>query len=243
MIACVSLVPDSFYHWACIALVSDFSVSIIWTFLVMPTSSGSVVGTIDDLKLRDKYGYTAFARAAIVASIEIAKVLVAQDRSFFSIKDNETNLPLTRVAMYGQGDMALLLYKMTRQDLEQSDMAWFLYEMTRQDLEQEVPAYVLLVPGVFCHRACIALVSDFWTLLEVPTSSGSIAKTIDDLKLRDKYGYIAFAKVAIAESIEIAKVLLAQDQSFLSIKENENNLPLTRVAMYGKGDMALFFMG
>ncbi|KAJ0013849.1 hypothetical protein Pint_21546 [Pistacia integerrima] len=74
-----------------------------------------------DLMLQDKNGNTAFCVAAMVGSLQIAKIMLEKNASLLTIRGGQQMTPLYLAALFGHGDMAKFLYAVTKKNLTADD--------------------------------------------------------------------------------------------------------------------------
>ncbi|KAK0607797.1 hypothetical protein LWI29_020714 [Acer saccharum] len=203
---------------------------------------------LDDLKLQDLNGSTAFCFAAAAGSIEITKLMLDKNldllTSYLTIVYFLANVkiriqyrlkcvPLQKATLTGKNQDQ---YRLKCVPLQKATLTG--------NLEEAMP---LLGDN---PRSMLRTAITEWeeTVLHIATGAKQVAfveeiielMKLDDLKLQDLNGSTAFCFVAAAGSIEIAKLMLDKNLDLLTLRGAKNMLPLYMAALFGRMEMVNF---
>ncbi|KAL5782489.1 hypothetical protein ACOSP7_007518 [Xanthoceras sorbifolium] len=87
-----------------------------------------------DLSLRDRKGNTAFCIAAAIGSVEIATAILEKYQRVATIKGGDDKTPLYMAVLFGQKEMAILLYARTITCLGAHDRRELFFKSIQTDL-------------------------------------------------------------------------------------------------------------
>lgn len=75
----------------------------------------------NDLALQDSKGNTAFCYAAMIGSIEIAKIMMNKNKHLPLKRGGQEVTPLYMAALFGHNEMSWFLYPLTKEILDQGE--------------------------------------------------------------------------------------------------------------------------
>ncbi|KAK1562528.1 hypothetical protein Q3G72_013418 [Acer saccharum] len=195
---------------------------------------------LDDLKLQDLNGSTAFCFAAAAGSIEITKLMLDKNldllTSYLTIVYFLANCLISKYYYSTYTGKNQDQYRLKCVPLQKATLTG--------NLEEAMP---LLGDN---PRSMLRTAITEWeeTVLHIATGAKQVAfveeiielMKLDDLKLQDLNGSTAFCFVAAAGSIEIAKLMLDKNLDLLTLRGAKNMLPLYMAALFGRMEMVNF---